>query len=185
MSLIYSEIGKEDIEAVADMAEQYLTHGTSIREAIIREAARNNYYGVKALEDGKMVGFFTYKEGIDFTLPHPELEQKIRALTQGGIIFNCDAIFVNDAYRHKGLGEEMTRRAVSSMRKMGGRYFLFELWIYPNGKIPALNMTEKSLEIIFDERVERFYKDLPRYGMTCPICGANCRCGALIRVFAL
>ena len=49
LSLRYSEIGAEDIDAISTMTERYLTHGAYIRKAITREASRHNYYGVRAI----------------------------------------------------------------------------------------------------------------------------------------
>ncbi len=185
LSLRYSEIGPEDIDAISTMTERYLTHGHYIRRAITREASRHNYYGVKVQDGEQMVGFLTFKEGIDFTLPHAELERKIRDMTAGGMVVNGDAVFVNPAYRKGGLGGEMMRRSLSIMRAMGAEYLLLEFWIYPDRKIPALYLPDANLKILYEERLERFYRDLPRYGMSCPICGENCQCGALIRLFSL
>ena len=185
LSLRYSEIDENDIDTISTMTERYLTHGNYIRKAITREASRHNYYGVKVEDGTRMVGFLTFKEGIDFTLPHAELEQKIRAMTTDGMVVNGDAVFVNPAYRKCGLGGGMMRRSLSIMRAMGAKYLLLEFWIYPDMKIPALYLPDANLKILYEERLEQFYRDLPRYGMTCPICGKDCRCGALIRLFAL
>ena len=183
--LRYSEICDEDIDTVSALAERYLTHGDYIQNAIDRETPRQNYLGIKARDGENIVGFFTFKEGIDFTTPHPALEQKIRSLSVDGSIFNVDAVYVDSAYRHGGMGAEMMRRALSVLRTMDVKYLLFEFWIYPDGKIPALHLPDSDLRIVYEERLERFYRDLPRYGMACPICGRDCKCGALIRLFAL
>jgi len=55
---------------------------------------------VKAVdEDGKMIAFFTAKEGMEFTCPHPELEQKIRRITADGRLFVGDGIAVDPSLR--------------------------------------------------------------------------------------
>ena len=181
LSLRYSEIRDEDIDAILALADRHLTHGYYVA----REASRRNYYGVKVEDGDQMVGFLTFKEGIDLTLPHAELERKIRAMAADGMIVNGEAVFVNPAYRKCGLGGEMMRRSLSMMRAMGAKYLLLEFWIYPDMKIPSLRLPDASLRILYEERLERFYRDLPRYGMTCPICGGDCKCGALVRLFSL
>lgn len=185
MSLHYSEVGKEDIETISRMAEQYLTRGYYNSTEIAEEMSRHNYYGMKAQDNGQIVGFVTYKEGIEFTLPHPALEQKIRSLTADGVMFDIETIFTNPSYRHQGIGVELMRRSLSAMRAMGVKYLLFECWVYPDGTSPALHLPGSDLPIIYEERLEHFYRDLPRYGMACPLCGENCQCGALIRLFSL
>ena len=68
----------------------------------------------------------------------------------------------------------------------GAKYFLGEFWIYPYKTLPAMYLVPADgLNLVYEQRVERFYRDLPRYGMSCPICGAECKCGALIRLFSL
>ena len=181
----YEPIAKEDIDMIADLTAEHLTHGDYVLNEIRTSAKTENYYGVKAMEDGKLVGYLTFKRGIEFTLPHPELTEEIVQISSGEYVFTGDAISVDSNFRRRGVARELTLRARDQMLALGGRYFLGELWVHPDGSVPARTPTEYYGETVFEEYVPFFYRDLPRYGMCCPICGEDCRCGALMRLVRL
>ena len=181
----YRKIGAEDVEVIAIMTAHYLTEGEYVVNSIRKAAARGIYFGVKAMEGGRMTGYLTLRSGIDFTVPHPELERKIRGLAREEEICTGDAFYVSPQFRRRGIGSELTRLSRQYMVSLGFRYFMGELWIHPDGGIPAGTPTELYGQTIFEEYVPLFYKDLPRYGMRCPICGENCRCGAVLRLVRL
>ena len=67
----------------------------------------------------------------------------------------------------------------------GFDYFLAEIWIYPDGCSPAKEVFETMGRIVWQKRIDGFYSQFPRYGMSCPICGDNCVCGAWVEVMEL
>jgi len=179
----YQPITKDDIDPIIELTLTYLTNGEYIADEICRAAEEGNYYGVKAVEDGKIVGFNTVKRGIEFTLPHPEIEKVIRNLTPDeACVFNGDSFYVDRNYRRRGIGRELTFLARDQMMALGGRYFLGELWVHPDGVVPASTPNSYYGETVFERLVPFFYRDLPRYGMRCPICGDDCQCSAVVRL---
>ena len=183
--VVYKPITKDDVGQIIDLTMRYLTHGDYIADEISRSVRKGNYYGVMALEDGNVVGFNAVKRGIEFTLPQPELEAEIAKLVPNELVFNGDTFYVDSRYRRRGIGRELTLIAKDQILALGGRYFLGELWVHPDGSTPASSSNQCYGETVFEQLVPLFYRELPRYGMCCPICGEDCRCGAVIRLTRL
>ena len=40
-------------------------------------------------------------------------------------------------------------------------------------------------KLVWQKRIDGFYKDMERYGMSCPICGRNCVCGAWVELLQI
>ena len=49
------------------------------------------------------------------------------------------------------------------MLKLGGEYFLGELWVYPDGKRLSATPTDNYRETIYEEYVPHFYKDNDKF----------------------
>ncbi len=184
--MYYCEIGPEDIESIAVLSERHLTHGKKILQDIRSHRNMKDYFGIKAVENSEMVGFYTCIEGdLVFTLPHPETEKILRTLTGGEKTITGDTLYVNPAYRGKGIARELARRITELARQRGARFFLTECWIHPDGVIPAEKIVPLNGDVIYEETIPRFYRDLYKYGMTCPICGVDCSCGAKVELHRL
>ncbi len=181
----FKPITNDDVGQIIDLTMQHLTFGTYIANEIHRAAEEGNYYGVKAVEDGNIVGFNAVKRGIDFTFPHPELEEEIGKMAPAEYVFNGDTLYVDSRYRRQGIGREMTLIVRDQILALGGRYFLGELWVYPDGSIPASSSNKCYGDIVYERLVPLFYREMSRYGMRCPICGEDCQCGAVIRLIRL
>ncbi len=181
----FSNITEDDIKGIVSLTQKHLTDGEYVEACILRQVKAGNYFGVKATSDGELAGFLTFKEGIDFTYPHPELEEEMKKESKGRKVFNGDAIYVNPKFRKCGIGGHLTAMARDRMIELGGYYFLGELWIHPDGKIPALTPTAIYGETEFKKIVPMFYKDIGKYGLVCPICGENCICGAVVCLIRL
>ena len=181
----YSGIDRKDIDWIISWTWDHLTKGDYIRSCILESAAEGNYYGVKAVEGDRIVGFLTFKRGIAFTYPHPELEAEIAALADPETVFNGDGIFVSPEYRRAGVGGRMTRLARDRMLELGGVWFLGELWVHPDGTVPSASPTEDYGTTEYERTVPMFYEENGKYGLECAICGKNCRCGAVIRLVRL
>ena len=52
----FCPVGPEDLETIAVLSEQYLTHGKKIKDDIRHHRDMNGYFGVKAVENGEMIG---------------------------------------------------------------------------------------------------------------------------------
>ena len=180
-----SAVELEDADELANMYEQYLNGGTCLREHVRESIGMKDYVGYKIIDHGQIQGFFTGRPGFDLTYPHPELERKIKDLFQGEPFFSNESILILPDYRHHGLAKTLGEYMVEAIRKKGYHLLLAELWAYPDGTVPADKMTLHWGEVVYEEKISHFYKQLKQYGMTCPVCGEQCVCGAVIRVFRL
>ena len=134
----FCPVGPEDLETIAVLSEQYLTHGKKIKDDIRHHRDMKGYFGVKAVENGEMIGFYTcIEDDIIFTLPHPELKSEIEKITGGEKTITGDTLYVEPAWRGKGIASELARRITDMARERGGKYFLTEAWIHPEGVTPA------------------------------------------------
>lgn len=181
----YSGITSDDIPQIIDYTQKYLTNGEEIREEIELSVFENNYYGTKATEGEELIGFLTIKRGVQFTVPHPYLEREIRRVTKGGHVYFVDGIWVSEDYRHHGICSSLVTKTGRLVKELGGDYIFIEEWVYPNGHIPVKDAISVWGNPIYEKDVPLFYKDMKKYGMTCPICGKDCKCGALIRLYAV
>ena len=181
----YEAIGDSDIDWVIEEISSNLTKGQYIEKCIRSSLAEGNYYGIKALCGEERVGFLTFKRGIEFTYPHPELEERIAAMAPAEKVFVGDGIYVKPGIRKEGIGTEMTRRARDRMLSLGGEYFLGELWVYADGQRPSVTPTNNYGKTVYEEYVPDFYKDNEKYGLLCAVCGEHCRCGAVVRLIRL
>lgn len=60
------------------------------------------------------------------------------------------------------------------------KYTLHELWVHPNGFVPALGVIKTFGEARYLGQFDNFYKDFYHFGYVCPICGKDCICSAQI-----
>ena len=184
----YEVITPEDIDEIIRVQETYLTKGKQIGDEIRKACEDRIFYGLKLVDEEscEMLGFVSFTEGPSFTLPKPELEDHIREIAKDGRFFTGDCIYLSADLRGGGLGSELMAKGIEYIRSIGGRYCLGELWIYPDGITPAGHPLENTgYKEIFRKVYENFYTDLPKYGMSCPICGERCVCGADVRLIDL
>lgn len=183
--LNYEKVTENDLDELIKFYRIYLNDGSNVDKYVSEGINSEHFVGYKCCSDGKMVGVLTARYGIDFTYPHKELNDDISALCKGKSIYTLDAIAVIPEYRKSGVASEITRLVMKQIKEYGGELSLMEMWIHPNGYIPVYKMFDVYGKYIYNKEVPLFYKDLKRYGFTCPICGEECRCGALIRVMEL
>lgn len=182
--LIYEQPGMQDEDAITRMYETYLNAGPSIREYVRTGLAGGNMMGVKCVdtETGELVGIIGSRPGVEFTYPHPELEAQIKAQWGDTGLYSSDVMIVDPAYRRAGVARELTVRLRQGLIERGAVGIVMELWIRPDGVIPALSPVRYLGEPILITESKDFYKDLGKYGLTCPECGSDCHCGAMIAV---
>ncbi len=179
----YSNITSDDIPQIIECTQKYLTDGEEIKEEIELSAEEENYFGVKATEGGELIGFLTIKKGIQFTCPHPYLEREIRKAANRKTVSFVDGIWVCKNHRGKGVSGELARRTKKLLKDIGAEYIFIEEWIYPDGHIPAERLLSSYGEPVYEKEIPMFYRDMAKYGMKCPICGENCKCGAKIKMY--
>ena len=182
--LIYERAVSTDEDAITQMYETYLNAGPSIQEYIRKGLANKDTVGIKCTdtETGKLVGIIASRPGLEFTYPHPELEAEIKSRWGDQGIYSSDVMIVDPAYRHQGVAKELTLRLREGLITQRARCIVMELWVRPDGVIPALHPVHYLGEPTVVTISQDFYKDLGNYGLTCPECGAECHCGAMIAV---
>lgn len=129
-----------------------------------------------------MVGMMTGRGGVDFTYPHPELEEMIEEKFKGEQIYSPDSLTVIDDYRGTDVGFKLGHMVLEEIYKKGYRLLVSELWIYPDGHVPADHILRNWGAVAYEEDIKYFYKDIYKYKMKCPICGEHCTCGARILI---
>ena len=179
------EIAQEDIPQIVALYAKYLTSGESISQTIQKAWNEGDYGGYIAFSDGKTAGFMTVREGIEFTYPHPALEEELAAFVKDKRIVFCDALLILPDYRNEGVAHLLAADTRKLLIQKGFDYFLAEIWIYPDDRSPAKEVFETMGRIVWQKRIDGFYSQFPSYGMSCPICGDNCVCGAWVDVMEL
>lgn len=180
-----SEAGESDIEQIALLTVKYLTEGEDIAEDIRQSYKKGVYWAYKAEADGEIVGFITLKEGMSFTVPHPEIEEEILEFTGEGRIFIGDGMWVDKKMRRHGIGTRLMKVLLDSAHEHGADYLLNEYWIYPGGKSLIVPMANVFGIPVFQKIVPNFYHGMEKSGMTCPICGDDCKCSAEVVLYDL
>lgn len=178
----YFDIAEKDIPQIMELYARYLNSGESYGNSIRRAWEDGNFFGYTALSEGRMAGVLAMREGIEFTYPHPALLEELLVFSAGKRIGFCDALLILPKYRHAGVGHRLAEQSRRLLIRMGFDYFMSEIWIYPDGRSPAKEVFETMGEVIWTRRFPGFYRDLSAYGMGCPICGADCVCGAWVEV---
>ncbi len=176
----YVDFEINDIDELVLYYGKYLNDGDELLSFIKDAAGKETYFGSKAVENGKTAGFFTFQEGVCFTCPHESLTEKIHALTDGEKTVTVDTLLVLPEMRFKGIAGNLRKRNAFLLKERGISFVLAESWVYPDGRVPSFKVYEDMGSIIYDELFPMFYKDLDKYGISCPICGKVCRCGARI-----
>lgn len=183
--MIYGQPEAEDESAITEMYETYLNAGASIRGYVREGLQDDGFVGVKCVDSdtGRMVGILCARPGIQFTCDHPELVEIIQKRWGTKGIYTGDMLIVDPAYRGRGIAAKMAVLLKEGLMRRHAVCMVMEQWLrYKEGDVPALNPMKHAGEAVVITIDRHFYKDLADYGLTCPECGANCRCGALISV---
>jgi GNAT superfamily N-acetyltransferase len=99
-----------------------------------------------------------------------------------GRVGSLEALAVEPAFRHQGLGRLLTVARLGWMREAGCRAAVAVSWLSgrPDASAPVLS----GLGFAEGRTVERFYFDESvRDGWACPVCGGPCTCSA--RLYSL
>lgn len=183
--ICYGDVERTDMVEIIRIYEEYLNSGDYIRQDIIKSFGSDGYFGYKAYCDGKIAGVISGRQGMSLTYPHPDIEEEIRSYTKGHKVYTPDMLVVLPEYRRQKIAGYLVGKMREWMLLTGQELALTELWIYPDGSIPAKTAIGTLGKVIFEKRVPDFYKENDKYSISCPVCGKNCKCGALIRIFQL
>lgn len=189
--LEYKKLGFSDEDIATEYYETYLNAGPSVRDYIRTGLRTEGFVGYKCVdtETGKTIGVMSARPGIEFTCDHPELVEMVeeRWGTQG--VYTVDLQVVEPAYRKHGVGKQLAVLLQQGLRENHAVCMVLELWIrHWEHDVPALHNMQNAwgdTNIVTLTVVDDFYKNLADYGLTCPECGTDCKCGALIAVLVL
>ena len=182
MSVHYLPITIEDIQTVTRLYVEHLNAGNYIEEHIREGMEQEGFVGIKAVDQSRIIGMLTGRQGIDFTYPHPELEAYIHSRFDKSTLYTPDSLYVEAEYREHDVARQLGKRLMHEICQKGYKRLLTELWIYPNGKVPAEATVREWGNVIYNKDIPMFYKDGKKYGIECPKCGKQCNCGARILV---
>ena len=184
----YSQATESDIDEIEVLYRKHLDNGAALRKRLDFVCRDPSTLSCKAVdsETGKLAGLVMYTPGISFSCCYPELVKEVEDYTNDGVVYTGESIFVDDSYRGQNIAhtiEEYSRGRMEDIQKTLGKplYALHELWVYPNGKIPALRIVRDVFKIDHDLGIiQGFYRDYFKNGFLCPVCGENCQCSAQI-----
>ena len=94
------------------------------------------------------------------------------------MVYTGDALLVVPDFRGRGVDAAMLAACRERMRATGVQFVLYELWVHPDGRMPAHRTVERYAHVLDLGLHRDFYVDFDHYGYYCPICGGKCRCSA-------
>lgn len=180
-------IEKNDLAAMTALYTTYLNGGEPIVRHLREAVSHPGYIGVKCLDGETMAGVLTAIPGIDFTYPHPELEQRIQKQWGSAKLYSMDMLLIQPQYQGQGIAHKLAVHLCSYLLEAEVEIIIVEMWNpLRHGERPAEGILKYlgNCRELWD--YPDFYKELYAKGMTCPDCGeGSCRCGATIGIVTL
>ena len=168
----------EDLPELTRLHAAYLNYGEGIEKHFHAVLADPETVAVKCSVNGEMIGLDIYTWGIALSGGHAALCAQIAELAGNATVYTGDALLVVPMWRRRGVDEAMLEACRQRLRERGAEYALYELWVHPDGRIPA-HRTVERYEHVMDLGLHRqFYTNFDHFGYYCPICGEKCRCSA-------
>lgn len=186
-NLHIASIEKKDLAAMTALYTTYLNDGEPIIRHLREAMANPGYIGVKCLDGDTMAGVLTAIPGIDFTYPHPKLEQRIEKRWGRHRLYSMDMVLVQPEYQGQGIARILASHLRSHLLGAEVRTLIVEMWNpLRHGDRPAEGILKYLGNCCELWECPDFYKELYDKGMTCPDCGEGpCRCGATIGIVDL
>lgn len=168
----------DDLEPLLALHAAYLNYGEGIRSHFQQALTDPATIAVQCTQGGRMIGVDIYTRGVALSGGHPELCSQILALTGDSVVYTGDALLVVPDFRGRGVDAAMLAACRERMRATGVQFVLYELWVHPDGRMPAHRTVERYAHVLNLGLHRDFYVDFDHYGYYCPICGGKCRCSA-------
>lgn len=181
----FYEFTSSDVPQFVSFYEKYLNSGVHVGEDIAALFESGKYFGMKAVCDGQCAGFLTLVEGLSLTIPHPEVERDILTLIGSQPFVTVDAFLVLPPFRDQGIGHALCERVNAQLLSRGVELFVVEIWVYPDKSSPARGIYEGMGQCLYKKEIPGFYSASSKYGILCPVCGSECRCGACMEVIRI
>lgn len=184
--LEYKPLTQADLPGMAEIFRKFLNDGPEVEDYLRQGMEMPGYVGIKCTDGQVLAAVLTARPGVEFTYPKPELEEMILERWKGKRFYTGEMVTVLPAYRGQGVARTMTLQWAQAMRENGGEYLMLELWDKKDGDVPASGMIKYIGTLEESWVIPDFYKDLHKYGMTCPDCSPGpCTCGATVAVIRL
>lgn len=171
-------IGMGDMDELVRLHSIFLNYGEGTRPHFEAALKKPDTVALKCVMDGKMAGFAVYVKGIFLSGGHEDLCEMIAKKAGNAQVWTGDALLVLPEYRRRGMDDAMIDVGKKKIREMGGRYALHELWVHPDGRIPARRTPKCYAGSIDMGEYKDFYVNFDHYGYHCPICKDRCCCSA-------
>lgn len=182
----YSSVRPEDLPAMIGLYHTYLNGGDGVVRFLEEGMSAPGYAGVKCTLDGRMIGVFSARPGIEFTCGHAELVELIEREYGNEDIYTADMLAVEDAYRGRGIARQLSIGLRDALMAKGALRLIIEEWhraVEDDMPVSGVVRYFGKHRVIGD--YPDFYRDLEQYDMTCPECVGPCRCGAKVIVIRL
>lgn len=167
-----------DMDELVRLHDLYLNYGEGVRPHFEETLRNPDSVALKCVIGGKIAGFAIYVKGVFLSGGHEDICASICEIAPREQIWTGDALLVLPEYRRKGLDGEMIRKANKEIWKKGGRYALYELWVHPDGQVPARHTPDVYAKKTKLGEYKDFYINFDHYGYFCPICKGECHCSA-------
>jgi ribosomal protein S18 acetylase RimI-like enzyme len=173
-----SHITNDDFEELIRLHEEYLNYGDGIRPHFEEILSNPDNIALKYVVDGIFAGLIIYTKGIELSGSHADIIEKLNQLSNGEKTYTGDAVLIKSEYRSLRIADKLYRAAIDELKKKGVKYIVHELWVLPDGRVPAKRMCENYTNNIFVGRFDNFYRNFHHFGYICPICNNDCMCSA-------
>jgi len=168
----------QDLDELVALHAQYLNYGSGIYHHFQQVLSDPDTVAVKCVHNGRIIGLDIYTRGVALSGGHAELCAEIRGIAADEVVYTGDALLVVPEFRRQGLDRAMLNACREQLRERCAIYVLYELWVHPDGSIPAHHTVEHYEQKIDLGLHPNFYVDFDHYGYFCPICGGKCKCSA-------
>ncbi len=184
----YSRMVPEDYDVLEHLCREYLDNGSMLHDRIIEVFNESSTISLKAVdtETNEIVAIMIYTKGIAFSCDNEYVTKIVTDYVGDADVYTGEAFLVKPEYRKTGIAYDMQKKMkdfLEEKKAKTGRetMLLHEMWVYPDGKIPAYRSAKEIYGIDKDLGIiDQFYKDYYKFGHLCPICGKNCTCSAKI-----
>ncbi len=172
----------DDLDTFVEMHAEFINYGDGVRPYYQKELEDEDTVAFKYVIDDKIAGMVLFAKGLQLSGSHDDVKEKILSVIKDGSIYTGEALFVLPEYRHHRIVDLLLSAVRERLRDKKVVYSMRELWIHPDGTIPAA-FTKGMLGSYIDiGTYPLYYKDFSKWGFICSLCGTNCRCSAQIMI---
>ena len=173
------QLTPEDIPLVIDLHSSYLNYGPGVTSYIKNIFDKKEYTGFQCItNDEDVAGIILYSKGISLLGDHALIQKKVSELAGKRVVYTGDAVVIKQEYQDQGISRLLHQAIIDELKKRGVELVLLELWVHPDGSIPAKNVIHYFKGYTFVGFYKNFYQFFFQDGFFCPICGEICHCGA-------